>query len=593
MEEIIDALRKSVGIIIEWQFTLDSLAIAASGYQRDLRQIANMLKAIAFILIVIILPIVLLRFLRADLQQTMINAKNQQSKGSETENAGVGGKAAEVDIGSSSGDNIERKQKKDTGSDTNNVKSDYSEGSEKSYVHTREDETEEEVLENELEDDSEFMEVYIHRRKGSSKAKARTFNPVSSAAASNRSSPKSADEPLTRTQKKNIAKAAKLKEEAKIRAETQEARLLQHKKELERERIKEFVKQNPPNKQTNNKKTGPTASLDEGGHLRRDKDDVEMPDADFGDEEQEREVLNFGNTIMVTPGQLITSDPQYMKGHGTYPLPQDLMLSSVAGIIERVNKLVSVRPLHTRYTGDIGDLVIGRITEVTQKRWKVDINSRQDGVLQLSSINLPGGVQRRKTEEDELQMRKFFIEGDLLVAEIHAFFQDGAANLHTRSSKYGKLRNGSFINVPPSLVQRCKTHFHTLPCGIDVILGLNGYIWVCKHSAHNPNDSGGSRINTHSSMIINNISNNVDVDAIYSSQNEPIDDSTREKIARVCNCINVLSQKFIYINDTAIADAYDASLKFHVRELRHLNVIDEIASIVVAKVTSLKTGLFQ
>lgn len=45
-----------------------------------------------------------------------------------------------------------------------------------------------------------------------------------------------------------------------------------------------------------------------------------------------------------------------------------------------------------------------------------------------------------------------------------------------------KLRNGSFVIVPPALVQRCKTHFHTLPCGVNLTLGLNGYIWVSKHT---------------------------------------------------------------------------------------------------------------
>lgn len=32
--------------------------------------------------------------------------------------------------------------------------------------------------------------------------------------------------------------------------------------------------------------------------------------------------------------------------------------------MERVNKLLSVRPLKTRYTAEIGDIVVGRITEV-------------------------------------------------------------------------------------------------------------------------------------------------------------------------------------------------------------------------------------
>ena len=98
--------------------------------------------------------------------------------------------------------------------------------------------------------------------------------------------------------------------------------------------------------------------------------------------------------------------------------------------------------------------------KVQPRRWKVDANSRQDAVLMLSSINLPGGVQvrdfpsprwmwsradrasvqqRRKLESDELQMRQFFEEGDLLVAEVQAFFADGAMSLHTRSLTYGKV----------------------------------------------------------------------------------------------------------------------------------------------------------
>jgi hypothetical protein len=78
--------------------------------------------------------------------------------------------------------------------------------------------------------------------------------------------------------------------------------------------------------------------------------------------------------------------------------------------------------------------------------------------------------------------------------------------LHTRSLKYGKvsssalpsvqslsspslqLRNGQLVTVPASLIRRLKSHFYTLPppCGpqgVDVILGVNGYIWVCLGSA--------------------------------------------------------------------------------------------------------------
>lgn len=37
------------------------------------------------------------------------------------------------------------------------------------------------------------------------------------------------------------------------------------------------------------------------------------------------------------------------------------------------------------------------------------------------------------------------------------------------------------MTVPPILVRRLKSQFYALPCGVDLILGLNGYIWVSKH----------------------------------------------------------------------------------------------------------------
>lgn len=80
----------------------------------------------------------------------------------------------------------------------------------------------------------------------------------------------------------------------------------------------------------------------------------------------------------------------FCRGHGTYEEDGDLK-ASVAGVKEQVNKLISIRPLKSRYNGQVGEVLVGRIIEVQQKRWKVDTNARLDSVLQLSSVNLPGG----------------------------------------------------------------------------------------------------------------------------------------------------------------------------------------------------------
>ena len=68
--------------------------------------------------------------------------------------------------------------------------------------------------------------------------------------------------------------------------------------------------------------------------------------------------------ISYASGDVITSESGFMRGHGTM-MEDDSLKATVAGVVERVNKLISVRPLKARYSGEIGDVIIGRIIEVS------------------------------------------------------------------------------------------------------------------------------------------------------------------------------------------------------------------------------------
>ncbi|KAB1280150.1 Exosome complex component RRP4 [Camelus dromedarius] len=284
---------------------------------------------------------------------------------------------------------------------------------------------------------------------------------------------------------------------------------------------------------------------------------------------------------LVVPGDTITTDTGFMRGHGTY-MGEEKLIASVAGPVERVNKLICVKALKTRYNGEVGDIVVGRITEVQQKRWKVETNSRLDSVLLLSSMNLPGGelilggskrerrvrdlllgsdfsdvaisvFQRRRSAEDELAMRGFLQEGDLISAEVQAVFSDGAVSLHTRSLKYGKLGQGVLVQVSPSLVKRQKTHFHDLPCGASVILGNNGFIWIYPTREHKEEDAGG---------FIANL--------------EPVSLADREVISRLRNCIVSLVTQRMLLYDTSILYCYEASLPHQIKDILKPEVLEEI-----------------
>jgi exosome complex component RRP4 len=104
------------------------------------------------------------------------------------------------------------------------------------------------------------------------------------------------------------------------------------------------------------------------------------------------------SSIFVCVGDTIEVEDQEaaLRGHGTQLLTQGdekKIVATLCGVVERVNKLVYVRPLKTRYQAQLGDVVVGRVTEVAGKKWKIDISAVQEASLLLSAVNLPGAIQ--------------------------------------------------------------------------------------------------------------------------------------------------------------------------------------------------------
>ncbi|GAA93466.1 uncharacterized protein L969DRAFT_86167 [Mixia osmundae IAM 14324] len=291
-----------------------------------------------------------------------------------------------------------------------------------------------------------------------------------------------------------------------------------------------------------------------------------------------------GSAQVSVPGEFLASSHDWMRGHGTY-VADESVVSTMAGTVDRVNKLVSVRALRGRYKPEVGDLIIGRIVEVQAKRWKVDASSRQFASLLLSSINLPGGVQRRKLESDELQMRTFFQEGDLLVAEVQALYANGEMSLHTRSLKFGKLRNGVLVRVQSQLIVRQKSHFHALPCGVNLIIGMNGWIWIYQPS---PAESNTSRNNGIGADGLE--TTDTDASMLYSSTNDPLDNVIMIAIARTAAVIQALANNNVPLTDSSIAEAYEVSQELEIDELGTANVANlgrpDIAQLLATAVLS-------
>ncbi|KAF2988030.1 hypothetical protein EK904_005606 [Melospiza melodia maxima] len=156
------------------------------------------------------------------------------------------------------------------------------------------------------------------------------------------------------------------------------------------------------------------------------------------EQEQNLEVVQIGNSIFYKAIEMIPPDQEllvwYGNSHNTF-----LGIPGVPGLEEeqkknkhgsptlsasRNPKTLTHNNVLAQGTGSVWILTGMGLEEasravpycslVQQKRWKVETNSRLDSVLLLSSINLPGGELRRKSAEDELAMRDYLQEGDLI-----------------------------------------------------------------------------------------------------------------------------------------------------------------------------------
>ncbi|KAF5395027.1 Exosome complex exonuclease RRP4 [Paragonimus heterotremus] len=310
-------------------------------------------------------------------------------------------------------------------------------------------------------------------------------------------------------------------------------------------------------------------------------------------------VGSMGQGSAVVPGEIIfPSGSNLITGHGTYRendsvssldrsrmgvntigesqdglegqhLPETIqtaaMRTSLTGRVRIVNKLVYIEPAKARYAGNVGDTVVGRIVEVEQRRWRVDLCSALLGNLALANVKLPGGELRRKSEDDERAMRFFMKEGDLIVAEVHEVYKDGTLQLHMPGTRTGKLGGGCLLRIPPSLVKRQKIHRHRLAIprtdavrrlqstsagapaemiSVGLILGCNGYIWIGPSRAMDiglrlaaPLDSAdcGTAEGRHEQL------------------------AERLAVSRVRNCILALSHNGMPVWETSVLAACEAS----------------------------------
>jgi len=302
---------------------------------------------------------------------------------------------------------------------------------------------------------------------------------------------------------------------------------------------------------------------------------------------------------LVIPGQLIAvsedgnEESSFLRGHGTYLEHSDedgstSLRASVTGTVQRVNKLISVLPMtYNRYESHVGDLVVGRITAVSLNRWKVQLVPYQHGAsLPLSGVHLPGGVQRMRTLQDAREMRSFLQEGDLVSAEVHKIMNDGVSvQLHTRSTRYGKLENGVFVTVPPGLIPKRKNHYiaNFLNQQFDILLGCNGWVWM-QRAVKTTTPSGNPEEDPGTTQVLGGpeLAELQEAQRAEHAQT-PYSFQERHNLARLRNTVECLRWAAAPITVENLQHVYQASLQQDLSPLAMLQNVRTLSSVMMSR----------
>ncbi len=176
---------------------------------------------------------------------------------------------------------------------------------------------------------------------------------------------------------------------------------------------------------------------------------------------------------IVIPGESIVKGNDFLPGEGTEKRGEEIIALRY-GLSEEVNRLVKVIPLSGVYQPRRGNVVIGKVENLTMNGWLIDVGTAETAFLPLAEV--PRYVNKDALEE-------IMDIGDMVVAKIFGINKRGI-DLSIKSRGLGKINEGLIIKVNPNKVPRVIGKEGSMinliknETGCNITVGQNGLIWI-------------------------------------------------------------------------------------------------------------------
>tara|TARA_Y100000034_G_C6789703_1_gene353500 strand:+ start:34 stop:708 length:675 start_codon:yes stop_codon:yes gene_type:complete len=175
---------------------------------------------------------------------------------------------------------------------------------------------------------------------------------------------------------------------------------------------------------------------------------------------------------IVIPGEIVEKG-DFLPGEGTQKVGEEIIALRY-GLAEISDNLVKIIPLSGTYKARRGNVVIGKVEEITFNGWVINIGAADRAFLSLMEV--PRYVDKNALDE-VLEI------GDMMVGKVWAVNKRGT-DLSIKSRGLGKIDGGIIIEINPNKVPRIIGKEGSMiklikdETGCNIQVGQNGLIWI-------------------------------------------------------------------------------------------------------------------
>lgn len=185
------------------------------------------------------------------------------------------------------------------------------------------------------------------------------------------------------------------------------------------------------------------------------------------------EILVIEREIVV-PGQVLASGLDYLPSGASFR-EKDKIISSHIGLISIKGKVIKVTPLSGKYFPKPGDLVIGKIKDMSFSNWYVDVGYAYEAALSIRDVH--------EFIEKSADLSRYYNFNDVIAAKVTKVTRS-TIDITMKEPGLQKLNGGRIIEITPnkvprvigrqgSMIDMIKTNTNC-----KIIVGQNGRIWI-------------------------------------------------------------------------------------------------------------------